>query len=329
MSPSTRRFVSKLGQQEPVAQVFLASEKQLRPNRSGQLYLQVALSDRSGSIDARLWNASDQDYRSFENGDYVLVEGTTQLFQGNVQLIANRIRRVPADEVHEEDFRMLSVGHRDELVARLAEILRTVRSAPLKALVECFLADERFMRRFATAPAAMKHHHAYEGGLLDHVVQLLDLCGRVADCYPELDRELLLMGAFLHDVGKIDELCYDRTISYTDAGQLLGHIVMAMQIIDEKVRDAERASGQPIPESLVVELKHLVVSHHGQYEYGSPKLPMTLEATALHYLDSLDAKLHAFGQLIRNDANVDSPWTPYYANLGRKLYKKTEGPGPK
>ena len=150
---------------------------------------------------------------------------------------------------------------------------------------------------------------------------MLELVLRIADCYPQINTELLLTGAFLHDVGKVDELTYERDIAYSDAGQLLGHIVMAMGLVDEKVREAERLSGDLFPEQLLLQIKHLIVSHHGQYEFGSPKLPMTLEGVALHYLDNMDAKIHAFHQLMRNDANVDSPWTQYHPNLGRKLYK--------
>lgn len=322
MSVSTRRFVSQLNHQESINQVFLASNKQLRPNRSGNLYLQVALSDRSGSIDARMWNASNEIYQSFSDGDYVHVEGSTQLFQGSLQLIASRIRRVTTDEVCEDDFRMLTAGGVDTLVGRVRELVRGLESAPLRALADSFLNDDLFMKKFSRAPAAMKHHHAYEGGLLEHVVSVMTLCEKVAECYPEIDRDLLLMGALLHDIGKVDELCYDRTISYTDAGQLLGHILIAMQLIDDKVKETNRKLAQPIPDRLVVEVKHLVASHHGQYEFGSPKLPMTLEALALHYLDSLDAKLAAFHHLMRDDANVDSSWTPYFAHLGRKLFKR-------
>ncbi|MFV2066920.1 MAG: 3'-5' exoribonuclease YhaM family protein, partial [Pirellulales bacterium] len=289
---SSRRFVTQLGHQEAIDQVFLASEKQLRPNRAGNLYLQVELSDRSGSIDARLWNASDQDYRAFDNGDYVHVVGSTQLFQGNLQLIANRIRRANPHEVDEADFLTLESDQIAGLADRLTEILRQIKSSPLRHLAEAFLTDDAFMAKFVAAPAAMKHHHAYRGGLLEHTVNMMELVLRIADRYPELDQELLLIGAFLHDMGKVDELSYERDIAYTDPGQLLGHIVLAMGILDEKIQHAQRQSGSPFPEHLSHSIKHMIISHHGQYEYGSPKLPMTIEAVALHLLDNLDAKIH-------------------------------------
>ncbi len=318
---SARRFVSQLAHNEQVKQAFLASDKQLRPNRNGNLYLQLELSDRSGSIAARLWNASEQDYKGFENGDFVLIDGSTQLFQGNMQLIANSIRKARPDEIDETDFMTLQSDQVDRMATRLAEILRGIATPALRNLVECFLMDAEFMGKFTRAPAGMKNHHAYQGGLLEHVVGLLELVLVVSPRYPKLDQDKLLVGAFLHDGAKVDELSYERDIAYTDAGQLLGHMVMAMTMIDDKVREAERLSGEPMASALVTEIKHLVISHHGEYEYGSPKLPMTPEAIALHLLDNLDAKLANFTQLISDCPNVESNWTQYFPNMGRKLYK--------
>jgi len=326
MSTATdRRFVSQLGHNEQVQQVFLASDKQLRPNRNGNLYLQVELSDRSGAISTRLWNASEQDYRGFENGDFVVVDGSTQLFQGNMQLIATTIRKARLDEVDEADFITLQSADIDRMAARLAEILRSIRTPELRNLAECFLMDQAFMAKFTAAPAGMKNHHAYKGGLLEHVLGLMELILVVAPRYEQLDKDKLLVGALLHDAAKTDELSYERDIAYTDEGQLLGHMVMAISMIDEKVREAERLSGEHFPKELVTEIKHIVISHHGEYEYGSAKLPMTLEAVALHHLDNLDAKMASFTQLINDCPNVESNWTQYYANLGRKLYKGARG----
>ena len=299
----------------------MASDKQLRPNRNGNLYLQLQLSDKSGAIATRLWNASENDYRGFENGDFVLVDGQTQLFQGNMQMIANSIRRARPDEVDESDFVTLQSAEIDKMAARLTEILRSIQTPELRNLAECFLMDNEFMAKFTAAPAGMKNHHAYRGGLLEHVVGLMELVLLVAPRYPQLDQDKLLVGAFLHDAAKTDELSYERDIAYTDEGQLLGHMILAISMIDEKVEEAERLSGESFPKSLVTEIKHMVISHHGEYEYGSAKLPMTLEAVALHHLDNLDAKMASFTQLIRDCPNVESNWTQYHANLGRKLYK--------
>ena len=316
-----RRYIKQLGHQETVDQVFRAAEKQLRPNRNGNLYLQIDLSDRTGTIGARMWNATEAIYRSFDNGDYIQVEGTTQLFQGALQLIATRLTKMEPSEVDEDDFTPLAAVQVDRLVVRLGEILRGMNDPQLRNLAECFLLDEEFMVKFTRAPAGIKHHHAYHGGLLEHVVNLMEVVLRIAPCYPQIDRDLLLTGTFLHDVSKIDELNYERDLAYSDEGQLIGHLVMAVSLLEQKVCEAEKLSGEPISEETVLRLKHMIVSHHGQYDFGSPKLPMTLEAVALYHLDNLDAKVFAFHQQLRDDPNVDSPWTHYNPTLGRKLFK--------
>jgi len=325
MSTDTRRYVSQLSHNESISQVFLASDKQLRPNRNGNLYLQVELSDRSGSVNARMWNASDNDYRSFDNGDYVHVEGATQLFQGNMQLIANRIRKARPDEVEEADFVTLQSEDVDKMRQRMTEIMAGLKTVPLARLAKGFLGDEQFMAKFCRAPAAMKNHHAYQGGLLDHVLSLIELVLVVGPRYPQLDTEKLLMGAFLHDAAKVDELAYERDISYTDPGQLLGHMVLGVTMLDDMIRTIVSQDGQPFPERLKMELQHMIISHHGQYEYGSSKLPMTLEAVALHQLDNLDAKLANFTQLMTDCPNTDSNWTQYFSQIGRKLFKPESG----
>jgi 3'-5' exoribonuclease len=316
-----RRYVNQLGQQEAIDQVFMVSEKQLRSNRNGNLYLQMELSDRGGRIGARMWNASEGVYRAFNNGDYLRVEGTTQLFQGAIQLIATRLTKVDPGEVNADDFSPLRAIDIDKLVLRLGEILRGMADPALQTLAECFLMDEKLMAKLTRAPAGVKNHHAYQGGLLEHVVNLMEVVLRVSPCYPQLNRDLLLLGAFLHDLGKIDELCYERDLAYSDEGQLIGHLVMAVGMLDAKLAEAEKLSGEPIPAETVLRLKHMIISHHGEYAFGSPKLPMTLEAIALCCLDNLDAKVNSFEQLIRDDPNSDSAWTNFHANLDRKLFK--------
>ena len=316
-----RRFVKEFGHQETIEQVFVASDKQLRPNRNGNLYLQVELSDRSGAIGTRMWNATESVYKSFDNGDYVRVEGTTQLFQGAVQMIATRLTKVDPKDVDEDEFTPIPLVEVDKLTVRMTEMLRGMSDTNLQTLAECFLLDEEYMDKFTRAPAGIKNHHAYQGGLLEHVLSVMEAGWRICVGYPQIDRDLLLTGAFLHDMGKVDELKYDREMTYSDEGQLLGHLVMATGMLDAKVAEAEKLSGEPIPRETVLRLKHMLISHHGEYEFGSPKLPMTLEAVALYFLDNLDSKINAFDQLMRDDPNVDSPWTHYHANIGRKLFK--------
>jgi 3'-5' exoribonuclease len=317
----SRRFINQLGERESIDQVFAVGDKQLRANRQGNLYLHLRLVDKTGWITGMLWNATESIAEGFQAGDYVNVEGTTQLFNGALQVIVTHVSRVPVAKVDEEDFVTIGQSAIDDLQKRLIEMLRGIRNLHLRNLIECFLTDERFMAQFSAAPAGIKNHHAYKSGLLEHVVSLMETCAVVGPRYKDVDTDLLLLGAFLHDAGKIEELAYERELAYTDVGQLIGHLVIAVGLVDEKIREAEKLSGEDFPEELALRIKHMIVSHHGEYEYGSPKLPMTPEAITLHFLDSLDAKLHSVGQLLREDVSADDSWTTYQPSLGRKIFK--------
>jgi 3'-5' exoribonuclease len=317
----TRRYVRQFADGDNIDDIFLALNKQLRANRQGNLYLQVELRDRSGSISARMWNASENLTRMFDDGDFLRIKGRVQLFQGALQMILSSISPVESEKIDLADF----LPHTEQDIAKLLERLRSVllrmSNHHLRALVECFLMDDRFIRDFCRAPAGVRNHHAYIGGLLEHVVTLLDVADRLLPVYPELDRDLLLSGVFLHDLGKVRELSFGRSFGYSDEGQLVGHLVIGVEMLDEKIHEVEKLTGESFPKELLLRLKHMIVSHHGTYEFGSPKLPMTPEAIALHHLDNLDAKVHSFTRDIREDKNQASAWTPYDQSLQRKLYK--------
>jgi 3'-5' exoribonuclease len=318
---SGRKRITELVGGAQADQVFLATRKQLRPNRNGQLYLQVELADRSGAITGRMWNASDEDFESFDEGDYVRVEGTVQLYSGALQIIVTAIGRVDPRSVDESEFRVLSTADVDRLAGEMSHLLGTVRSAPLRRLVDAVLADAELMAAFKRSPAGVKQHHAYAGGLLEHVVNLLHLADLVAPRYPAVDRDLLLVGVLLHDIGKTLELESERGFSYTDAGQLLGHVLLGLELVEEKIREVEERTGEAFDAETAVRVKHMIASHHGEYAFGAPKLPMTLEAIALHHLDQLDARMAGTLQLMQNEAALDGGWTQYHANLGRKFFK--------
>lgn len=320
----SRQFISQLGDRDEVNEVYIASEKQLRPNRNGDLYLQVRLSDKTGVVNAMMWNATDTVYGGFENGDFVDVHGKSQVYNGNMQVILSQIEKAKEGSVDESAFSHIGMESIESMSRRLAEILRGLEDFHLKNLAECFLMDENFQNRFNSAPAGIKNHHAYAGGLLQHVVGLMELVLSVIPHYPMLNRDLLLMGTFLHDIGKIDELTYDRALGYSDEGQMVGHLVQGVSILDSKIREAEELANEKFPPEIAMQLRHMIVSHHGKLEFGSPKVPMTLEAVALNYLDDMDAKLFSFEQLMREDVNADSSWTVYHPALGRKLYKSVE-----
>jgi 3'-5' exoribonuclease len=316
-----RQFLNELGERDKVTEIFLVGEKQLRQNRNGDLYLQMRLSDKTGACCAMMWNVSKNEASHIHNGDYVSIEGISQFYNGAIQIIVTQIELADEGSVNEEDFIHVDAAKINGLVDTLCEQLRAMSNPDLVRLAEAFIGDEVFMKKFRRAPAAIKNHHAYHGGLLEHVVKLMRLAKKVAVEYDEVDDDLLLMGAFLHDSGKIDELTYERDLGYSDEGQLIGHLVMGAMLVEKKVDEINNSDGEPFPVELALRLKHMILSHHGKYEFGSPKVPMTLEAIALHYLDDLDAKVQNFRQLMSEDANVDSPWTTYHPNLGRKLFK--------
>jgi 3'-5' exoribonuclease len=317
----TRRFVEQLADGDALDDVYLVADKQLRANRNGNLYLQLELRDRTGSISARLWNAGEHLFRSFDVGDFLLAKGKVQLFQGALQVILSHIERSETEKVDLGDFLPHTEHDVDKLLDRLRSMLRNLSSPHLRALAECFLMDEDFMRAFRQVPAGVRNHHAYLGGLLEHVVTLLDGAERLLPLYPGLDRDLLLMGIFLHDIGKVRELSYQKVFAYTDEGQLVGHLVIGVEMLNEKITRVSDLTGEPFPSELLLRLKHLILSHHGSYEFGSPKLPMTPEAIALNCLDNLDAKVHSFTRDIREDRNQASAWTPFNQALQRRLFK--------
>ena len=317
----SRRFVNQLANGDSLDEVFLVADKQLRANRQGNLYLHLELRDKSGAIGARLWNANEGLARTFEPGDYLQVRGKVQVFQGALQVILSHVEPTDPRQLSAEDFLPQTSQNVAKLTIRLRELLRKIGDPHLRALVDCFLIDDEFLRKFTTAPAGIKNHHAYQSGLLEHVVTLLTVADRITDLYPEVDRDLLMTGIFLHDIGKIEELSYERAFAYTDEGQLIGHLVMGVEMLRDKVDRTADLTGEPFPRELLLRLKHMIVSHHGTHEFGSPKLPMTPEAIALHYLDNLDAKIHTFTREIRDDPCKETSWTPFQQNLGRRLYK--------
>lgn len=304
-----------------VEEVYLLADKQLRANRVGELYLLAQLRDRTGQISGLLWNVSEHEMARFTAGDYVRIRGKVQLYQGNLQIILTAIEPVSRENVDPSEFIPATTQDAERLLARMREILTSLEDRHLRTLMELFLADETVLTGLRRAPAGIKLHHAYHGGLLEHVANVLETAVRVADLYPKVDRSLLLAGVFLHDLGKIRELAFEETFAYTDEGQLIGHLVIGIEMLNEKTPAVEAVLGEPFPQETLLRLKHMILSHHGSYEFGSPKLPMTPEAIALHHLDNLDAKVNEFATLIASDPNPQSSWTPYSTSMQRKLFK--------
>lgn len=321
-----RHSIDSLCDGQTVEETYLVVEKQLRANRNAALYLYVELRDKTGSIGGRMWNVSEESVAHLLPGCYARVRAKVQLYQGMLQMILSGIQVVPPESINPDDFQRALAKNPAQMLAALREVLLTVADGPLRTLVDCFLADEALIGALAQAPAGTKAHHAYRGGLLEHVLNMLEIANRISDLLAGVDRDLLLVGIFLHDLGKTRELAYDAALAYTDEGQMLGHLVIGLEILAEKLREAEARLQTPFPAEAALRLRHMIISHHGSYEFGSPKLPMTPEAIALSHIDNLDAKVHEFVRDIADDPNPASSFTSYNARLERKLYKGAARP---
>jgi len=247
------------------------------------------------------------------------VRGEVDEFQGMLQLRVFKLRKCAADEVFLEDFLPKTTKDVESMFHELETIAYGIRHPFLRKLAESFFQDEEWARKFKLAPAAKAVHHVYLGGLLEHTLSVVQLVLLISPRYKGVDQDLLLAAAVFHDMGKISELSFERSFDYTDPGRLLGHITLTLEMLDPKIR-----SIPDFPENLALLLKHLILSHHGQYEFGSPKLPMTLEALLLHHLDDLDAKMNAVLALLEKEKENPSRWTTYYKLLERFIYKPEE-----
>ena len=252
----TRRFVEQLADGENVDEVYLVVDKQLRANRNGNLYIQLELRDRTGNISARMWNAGEPLFKSFESGDFLLVKGKVQLFQGSLQLIATNLDKFDSNKVELTEFLPHTKQDINKLLERLKGMVRKVSDPHLRALAETYFIDNEFMRAFARCPAGVKVHHAYVGGLLEHVVTMMDVAEKILPLYPEVNRDLVIMGVFLHDSGKIRELSYGRTFAYSDEGQLLGHLTIGIEmLVGQSAAAGARPDGRTISRRIALEIE--------------------------------------------------------------------------
>jgi len=311
-------FVTDLGGDQVITTFFLVHEKEIRNTREGKSYLRLELGDRSGTIEARMWDLFETIAKDINRDDFVKVQARVEIYRNKPQLALQQVRRAKPEEIDLVDFLPHTKEDVDKLYERLLEFALSIRNPWLKTLVSGIVTDPKIAPRYKRAPAAKVMHHAFIGGLLEHVVGLCALAQLLATQYVELDVDLLLTAAMLHDVGKLDELCYERAIGYTTEGQLLGHIVMELETVS---RAMGSIAGFPAPLKTVVQ--HMLVSHHGQYEFGSPKLPMIREAMVFHYMDDLDSKLAAVRAALGSGAG-DDQWSAYSTALGRKFLRLEE-----
>jgi 3'-5' exoribonuclease len=311
----SKQLVKDLVPGGEVKSVFIVARKELRKTKAGAPYLALELADRSGKIGARMWEQVLRYKDAFSERDYIAVTGRVETYRDERQVVISSLRRCREDEVDAADFLRVVETDRAQLEGELRSAMEEVGDRHLKALLASFLDDEDFMRKFTAAPAAKNYHHPYLGGLLEHTATTVRICRLVCELYPDIDRDLLVTAATLHDIGKIRELEYSKMIDFTDEGRFLGHLLISDQMIREKL---ERLPG--FPEELALRLRHAVLSHHGELEWGSPKRPKTLEAIVLHHVDNLDAKVNSFREIAARSANSDSPWTDIKNLFRRPLY---------
>ena len=316
------RFINELKPGEQLSeQVFLVQSKDLRTTTQGSLYIHFVLMDRTGQVPGRMWQANEQIYNAVREGGFLRVRGRSENYKGSLQFIVEALAPVPVDEVELSDFLPQSKRDAGEMWERTKEILRTIEDRDLLLLIKTFIDDADLVAAYRRAPAAVQMHHAYLGGLMEHTLNVLELGLLVASRYPRVDRDLLLAGIFLHDIGKTSELTHESHFSYSDRGQLVGHIAIATIWIEQKAALVASETGQPFPDELKNRLQHIVLSHHGRYEFGSPRLPATPEAMLIHLLDNIDAKLEQYFCAIDSDSDENSRWTQFIRALDSKIYK--------
>jgi len=308
-------FVTDLGTEQSITSFFLVHEKEVRNTREGKAYLRLELGDRSGTIEARMWDQFDAVVKDINRDDFVKVQARVEIYRNKPQLSLQNLRLAKPEEIDLADFLPHTKEDVGKMYAQLLEYAGSITNPWLKKLTIGILSDPKIATRYKRAPAAKVMHHAYLGGLLEHVIGLCGLARQIAAHYPELDVDLLFTAAILHDVGKLDELCYERAIGYTVEGQLLGHIMMEFETVSKAIDAIEG-----FPPNLKTVVQHMLISHHGQYEFGSPKLPMIREAMAFHYMDDLDSKLAAVRAALALDT-AEPEWSAYSGALGRKFLR--------
>ena len=310
-------YINEIAPNQVITGTFLVQHKDVRQKKSGDPYLSLTLADRTGELDAKMWDNAAEVLDTFERDAFVRVKGLYQIFQNRPQLTIHKIVPVTDTEVDFGDYFPASKRDRDEMFRELRAWIEGISNPHLKGLLEAMFRDERIALAYRTAPAAKSVHHAWLGGLIEHVLSLCNLAKMTAGHYPEVDLDLLLTGVILHDIGKIEELSYARGFRYSTVGQLLGHIVIGMRMVQEKLREVP-----DFPAPLRDLLLHMILSHHGEMGFGSPKVPMFAEAVLLHHLDNLDSKMECVRGMVERDRLVEGVWTGYSSALDRAVLKK-------
>ncbi len=317
---SKQFFVAELRENQQFSDSFLVSRFSQAETKTGKPYLSLTLMDRSGEIEARLWDRVEQFAPLAQEGAFVTVQATVDQFNGQLQLRLHSLAASPEESLVLDDFFPASKRSREEMLLELKKRIKAMRNRSLRHLMEEIFQGET-LNRFARSPAAKRMHHAYLGGLLEHTLSMVHMAEAAARHYPLIDADLLLAGVLLHDLAKIEEFGGARPpFNYTDRGRLVGHLVLGVEMLR---RAADKVA--EVPEETVDQLAHLILSHHGQLEFGSPVLPMTPEAMLLHHLDDMDAKMNYLQGLQTQLQGEEPQWTAFQRPLQRYLYLR--GPG--
>lgn len=309
-------YVKNIKAGDKVADAFLVTEKSMAFSQKGAPYLNLRLRDKTGVIEGRVWDRAVELDQLFKKGDVVDIQSRAASYKNLIQLSVVDIRKADGAGIDFKDFLPTSKNDVEEMWTALYQFIAEIQNPHLKRLLDAFFRDEEISAGFKQAPAAKGFHHVYIGGLLEHTLSVLRLLEQVAKHYRSVNRDLLMTGGILHDIGKIRELSSGPLIEYTDAGRLIGHIVIGLEMLDAKI-----AALDEFPDQLSMELRHILLSHHGILEYGSPKRPKTVEALIIHYIDDMDAKVNAFQEFIGDSIDDTSDWTPFHRLFDRFIYK--------
>jgi 3'-5' exoribonuclease len=314
------KFINQIEPGEVIDGIYMVKDPILRSTTRGDLYIAMFLGDRTGQLNGRMWQATEAIYKALPKPGLIHIQGRSELYQNNLQIVVNSVSVVDASKIDLEDFLARTDKNTDQMFEEVKKIVGGIKNPQLKALVGEFLADAELMEKFRNAPAAVKIHHDYLGGLLEHTHNMLRVAMAILPLYPQVQADLVLAGIFLHDMGKTEELSYEMAFSYTDSGQLIGHIAQTLLMVNKKA-DALKAKGAPVDKQILDALGHIILSHHGEYEFGSPKLPATSEAFMVYYIDDLDAKVSQVTTAIENEPG-ESDWTAWKSALQTRLYRK-------
>lgn len=316
-----RIAVAQMRDGDTIDQTFILSGKQIASTANNKLYIKAECGDATGSIHCRVWNATREMYDRLPNTGYIIARGRVETYQGHLQLVGDSL--VPVTDLSKLDLSELlkhTSKNVPEMLNRVKQIVGNIQDMELKLLIDSFLNDSELMKKFSIAPAAVGMHHAWIGGLLEHTHSLLELAMVVCPRYPDIDQDLVLAGLFLHDIAKTSELSYTSGFDYTDEGRLIGHIVQGTIWIDQHAREIERVTGKPFRKELLMVLQHIVLSHHGEPDFGAAVTPKTPEAILINLIDNLDAKTQMALDAVAAPTE-NNTWTEYHKAFNSKLYR--------